>query len=98
MLLYIILIMCFIILLYIIFNLFHKIEKYENIIIEYNKELNDIQQKVIISYDTMKQIDIRGAFEKDDEVGTTFSTLKDIISQLDIDIKQINKNGTITER
>ena len=35
-----------------------------------------------IKYITMKQIDRIGAFEKDDEAGTTFSLLKEVIDQL----------------
>lgn len=98
MLLYIILIVVFLILLYIIFNLFNKIEKYEDIIIEYNNRMGTIKQKFTDAYNTMQQVDLRGSFENDDEVGTTFSMLKDIITQLDMDIKQTQNNGIITKR
>jgi hypothetical protein len=34
------------------------------------------------SYDAMQQIDRLGAFEKDDEAGTTFALLKQVIEEL----------------
>ena len=34
------------------------------------------------SYDAMKQIDRLGAFESEDEAGTTFSMLKEVITEL----------------
>jgi len=39
---------------------------------------NKIQQ----SHDAMKRIDRSGAFEKDDETGTTFELLSDVIEKL----------------
>lgn len=45
----------------------------------------DINEEVITSLDNMsnemKQIDIRGSFESDDEVGVVFNELKNIIEQ-----------------
>lgn len=93
----IILIILCIILLYLVFNMLNKIEKYENIILEYNKELHNIQKQINNAHFTMKQIDLRGSFENDDEVGVTFKMLQDIVSQLDNDIDSIEKNGTVTK-
>tara|TARA_R100001377_G_scaffold12717_2_gene6372 strand:- start:4463 stop:4759 length:297 start_codon:yes stop_codon:yes gene_type:complete len=39
-------------------------------------------KRIMQTYNTMKQIDRIGAFEKDDEAGTTFSLLKEVIDQL----------------
>ena len=39
-------------------------------------------KRITQTYNTMKQIDRIGAFEKDDEAGTTFSLLKEVIDQL----------------
>jgi hypothetical protein len=45
----------------------------------------DINEDVITSLETMqkemKQIDIRGSFESDDEVGAVFNELKNVIEQ-----------------
>ena len=39
-------------------------------------------ERISKTYDAMKQIDRIGAFEKDDEAGTTFELLKQIIDEL----------------
>ena len=39
-------------------------------------------ERIEKSYDIMKQIDRLGAFEKDDESGTTFALLKQVIEEL----------------
>jgi hypothetical protein len=38
--------------------------------------------KILEAYSKMKEIDRIGAFEKDDEAGTTFSLLKEVIENL----------------
>jgi hypothetical protein len=38
--------------------------------------------KIVDAYNTMQQIDRLGAFEKDDEAGTTFALLKQTIEEL----------------
>ena len=38
--------------------------------------------KIVESYDKMQEIDRLGAFEKDDESGTTFQLLNEVITQL----------------
>ena len=54
---------------------------------EYTKELEDMSQymytQINESYKAMKEIDRLGAFEKDDEAGTTFSMLKNVIDNLE---------------
>ena len=57
---------------YIIWNLFNKLERFENL-------LEENTQRYIEIYNTLKEIDLKGAFEADDEVGTTFSEIKDLI-------------------
>ena len=57
---------------YIIWNLLRKNERLENII-EENTE------RYINIYNTLKEIDLKGAFEADDEVGSTFKEIKNII-------------------
>jgi len=54
---------------------------------EYIKELEDMSQymydQIKESYNEMKKIDHTGAFEEDDETGTTFSMLKNVINNLE---------------
>ena len=38
--------------------------------------------KIVESYDKMQEIDRLGAFEKDDEAGSTFQLLNEVIQQL----------------
>ncbi len=38
--------------------------------------------KILEAYAKMKELDRIGAFEKDDEAGTTFSLLKEVIDNL----------------
>ena len=54
---------------------------------EYIKELEEMSQymyeRINESYEEMKRIDRIGAFEKDDEAGTTFDLLKEVINNLE---------------
>lgn len=38
--------------------------------------------KTAAAYEEMKQIDVKGSFESDDDVGTTFALLKQVIDDL----------------
>ena len=51
-----------------------------------------IKDKVTIALRKMKEADINGAFEADDEVGSTFTDLKEIIEKLDKEISDEYKN------
>ena len=73
---YVILILIFIILslVYAVYNLLSKVERYEDFIDQ--QELNN--QTLL---ETLRRIDSKQMFEKDDEVGSLFTQLKDIITQ-----------------
>ena len=53
---------------------------------EYIKEVEDLSsymyRSIDKSYQRMKQIDSKGSFESDDEAGSTFVMLKDVIENL----------------
>ena len=58
---------------YAIYNLLIKLERYEDVI--------DMNTKTYIQIlNAMKEIDSTGAFESDDEVGSTFQDLKNLIA------------------
>ena len=57
---------------YIIWNLLRKNERLETMI-------EDNTERYINIYNTLKEIDLKGAFEADDEVGSTFKEIKNII-------------------
>ena len=58
---------------YAIYNLLNKLERYEDVI-----AMNTDNYIQILN--AMKEIDSTGAFESDDEVGSTFQDLKNLIS------------------
>jgi len=73
---YVILILVFIILslVYAVYNLLSKVERYEDFIDQ--QELNN--QTLL---ETLRRIDSKQMFEKDDEVGSLFTQIKDILTQ-----------------
>ena len=60
--------------LYVNYNLFRKLEVLED---EIESNLNIFRG----IYTTMKEIDSTGAFESDDEVGSVFTDLKEIVER-----------------
>jgi hypothetical protein len=56
-------------------NLYKKIIFYEDKIV-------DIQEKVTQTLETMRMIDLSGAFESDDEVGDVFNQMKNLIEDI----------------
>jgi len=71
------------ILCYIIWNLYNKVDFLESVLDSNYALMESIQTR-------MKEIDTLGAFESDDETGTTFSMLKDEINRLDNLIEEKN--------
>ena len=53
---------------------------------DYIKEIEDLSiymfKRIDDSYEEMKRVDRLGAFEENDEAGTTFSLLKEVITNL----------------
>ena len=60
---------------YVIFNLTKKTERLESWI-------EDYAQRVIDTQETLKQIDDKGNFEADDEVGIVFQSIKTTVDEL----------------
>ena len=60
---------------YVIFNLMRKSERLESWIEEYAQRILDTQQ-------VLKEIDQKGNFEADDEVGVIFESIKETIDEL----------------
>ncbi len=59
---------------YAVWNLLQKLERYEDVI----AENTDTYIQIL---NAMKEIDSTGAFESDDEVGSTFTDLKNLIER-----------------
>jgi len=62
----------------IIRNMVLKFEKQQTILISYLKYLNEISTIIEISDKNLREIDARGHFEADDEIGWFFKRVKDI--------------------
>lgn len=60
-------------------NLVLQNEELEDTLME---TLNDVEEKVNIAWDALKDADIRGSFESDDEVGAVFTQIKEIVEKL----------------
>ena len=68
--------------LYVIWNLNKKTETYEDMISEYETYLDEVTTAVTDINNRLKEIDHRGTFESDDEVGYFFQALKSLVEQL----------------
>ena len=63
-------------------NLNRQNEQYQDYIEGELSKSDSIRNKVERAYERMQDVDIRGSFEADDEVGSAFTELKEIIEEL----------------
>jgi len=63
---------------YTTFNLLRKNEKQEDILASYMTYLNKISDTIEETDKKLKEVDSRGSFEADDEVGFVFEQIKSI--------------------
>jgi len=76
---------------YIIYNLLKKVEKQEDIIQGYQTYLYSIDETIKNSTRRLKEIDRRGTFSSDDEIGWFFEQVKEIQDKLeDYRLKEIS--------
>jgi hypothetical protein len=69
------------------FNLLRKNEKQEDILASYLTYLNKISDIIDISDKKINEIDIKGSFKSDDEIGFFFTNIKmiqDVLNQFRI--------------
>ena len=72
---YILLSLVFITLGWTTFNLTRKVERLETWIEDYAQRIQDTQQ-------ILKEIDSKGTFEADDEIGVIFTSIKEAVDEL----------------
>ena len=72
-----------IIFIYILRNLLIKVEKYEDEVVKLQDTLSTIQNTLADSKKHLNQLDERGVFESDDEVGYFFEQMKAVQDELD---------------
>ncbi len=61
---------------YMIWNLFRKTELMESWVEEFSQQVESVQRRI-------KEVDSQGYFEADDEVGSIFEKIKEIVNELD---------------
>ena len=67
---------------YTTFNLLRKIEKLEDIIEKYDYHLTELGKQINIADNRLKEIDLKGTFKSDDEIGWFFEQIKVIQSSI----------------
>jgi hypothetical protein len=61
------------------FEFVKRIEKLEDLILQYDLREEQTRDTLETMLNQMREIDLRGSFESDDEVGSVFTELKNII-------------------
>jgi hypothetical protein len=64
------------------YNLIKQNEALEEATLFYQTKFDEIREKSLQTEIQLKELDIKGAFESDDEVGFVFKAIKDISSEL----------------
>jgi hypothetical protein len=77
------------VLFYIIFNLNRKLNKYEQMVDNYDNLLIGVREYLKISLDRLYVLDSNHIFEGDDEVGWFFKSLKDLYVSLNNNIAEL---------
>lgn len=72
-----------------VYNLTLQVEALESAVSFYQSKLDDIREKVLETDIELKQLDIRGAFEADDEVGFVFKNIKELSNDLTKTVEEI---------
>jgi len=70
------------VLIYGLYNSLKKIEAYEDAVAEYEEAIQQFYERTSVTLHTMRAIDDRELFEKDDDVGATFQMLVDTLNEL----------------
>jgi len=68
---------------YIIWNTSRKLEEAQDLVDEVSLEQVDTIMRLKKTFNNLKEIDAKGGFEADDEIGQTFSAIKDEIEKLE---------------
>ena len=77
------------ILTYAIFNLIKQTEQLEDQVSYYIDIVDAVREKVLDVQVQLKEIDIKGSFEADDEVGFVFKEIKDLADDLTNTINEV---------
>ena len=64
-------------------NLLYKLEKLEDVIIDYDNYVTELTKQIEYSSERLKKIDEKGMFEGDDEIGWFFKHIQEIQNKLE---------------
>ena len=65
--------------LFVIFNLLRKVEKIDDELVDISLNMEEFIVSIKSVYKTLKEVDNKGAFQSDDEVGSIFKDIKQLI-------------------
>tara|TARA_R110001592_G_scaffold257378_1_gene520947 strand:- start:668 stop:940 length:273 start_codon:yes stop_codon:yes gene_type:complete len=68
---------------YVIWNTMRKLESAEDLVEELSDEQFATINRLKKTFNNLKEIDSKGGFESDDEIGLTFKAIKDEIEKLE---------------
>ena len=69
------------------FSLVKQIEQLSDLITQYDVIKNDTETTLENMLESMRELDLKGSFESDDEVGVVFTELKQLIETYKNDIE-----------
>ena len=72
---------------------FRKVESCEDLVEGYEVWIDEFIKRVDVMDKQLKQIDAKGTFEADDEVGTFFKSLKELQTRINDFIEETNNAG-----
>jgi len=82
---------------YTTFNTLFKLEKQEELIGDYRKFFQALNQKILESDKKLKEVDSREIFKSDDEIGSIFSEIINIHNSL-ANFFKVEQNGREKEK
>lgn len=78
----IILSICLLILIYVSYNLFRKVEKLEKVVDSQEAYINGLSNSIKQADVKLQEIDEKGTFKSDDEIGWFFDSVKELQNNL----------------
>ena len=72
-----------------VYNLIKQNEQLEEAVLFYQDKFDEIREMALKTEIELKELDVKGAFEADDEVGTIFQNIKSISNDLSQNILEI---------
>lgn len=65
-----------------VYNLIKQVEIAEDMVMYYQEQFDIIREQALQTEVALKELDIKGAFESDDEIGVVFKNIKTISDEL----------------